>query len=137
MRRNHLNVDSQVNQTSKIREIKLKFWKSVETERKRSSHLNTKQLAEAMGKGSNFLSSFINGRSDPSFDTFWSYLIEAGFDIEPLMNLKIHRGELKEHVKIQNEIIKTIASIEDEEVLLAFIEMINAALRLKGAKYKR
>ena len=96
-----------MNRINKIREIKLKFWKSVETERKCSSHLSTKQLAEAMGKGSNFVSSFINGRSDPSFDTFWSYLIEAGFDIEPLMNLKIHKGELKEHAKIQGEHLRT------------------------------
>ena len=89
-----------------------------------------------MGKGNNFISSFINGRSDPSFDTFWSYLIEAGFDIEPLMNLKIHKGKPKEHVEAQNELIKIISSIEDKEALLALTEMINAAFKLKASEYK-
>ncbi len=90
-----------------------------------------------MGKGNNFISSFVNGRSDPSFNTFWSYLIESGFDIEPLMNLKITYGDIHEHVKTRNELISFISSIENNEVLQAIAEVAYSLVKLHNAKYKK
>ena len=77
------------------------------------------------------------GENNPSFDTFWSYLIEAGFDLEPLMNLKISHGPIKNHVKARNQLIETILSIEDRELLLAIADITKALTKLDKFHLKK
>ena len=122
---------------SDIEKRKKAFWEIIEKERRTSSKTTLKQLSKYIGVGENYLSAVVNGRKEPSFDTAWRYLIAGGFDISPIMELKVKSTtSTKPHVKHRNKLISLVAEIEDKNLQLALIEIIEALRKLGRVKAK-
>ena len=123
---------------SDLEKQKKAFWKIIEKERRASSKITLKQLSKYIGVGENYLSAVVNGRKEPSFDTTWKYLIAGGFDVSPMMSLKVKSStSVKPHVKHRNKLISLVAEIEDKSLQLSLIEIIAALKKLERVKTKK
>lgn len=91
-----------------------KIIKNCQKQRKTKTSTSLRDLAKALGKTENYLSAVENGREFPSLQTFLTYLLILGFDLEPLNKLSVPL-EAKTTKTLEPEKVALINKIYDLE----------------------